>query len=139
MPDRHLADVPNDPATDRRSAHQGDREVVHIGPYLALVRDIAALIVPMRPHPEFQARLEGSLLEAARQQRAQAALEIAPRSFDGVASIASERHGKMVERLAEMRSDSRRQLMISAAVGSAVSLAGIVALVWRYRSSRKAA
>ncbi len=95
-------------------------------PFLALARELAALLLPMTPAVQFRDDLERSLVSAARQQNTQAAFATPDRSGD----VTGERDGL-----------ERRWVLgaaAAAAVGSAVSIAGIVAYVWWHRSDRAA-
>jgi len=93
--------------------------VVSLTPFLTLAREIAALFVPVHLRDEFRAELNRDLMVAARQQYARELLLFpAP--------------GTEQSRL------SRRWVWGAATLGSAVSLAGIVALVW-YQRRRQAA
>jgi hypothetical protein len=87
--------------------------MLSIMPFLALAREVAALFAPVAPRPEFRSDLERVLVAQARQQAAHAALipvgiETGERRWVKGAAAA-------------------------AAVGSAVSLAGIVVYVLRRR------
>lgn len=94
--------------------HAGD--VLTIAPYLALARELAALLAPVAPRSEFRADLERSLVIAARQQAAQTSL---------------------IPIIMEPRESGERRWVkpaaAAAAVGSAVSIAGIVVYVLRRR------
>lgn len=94
-------------------------DVLSIMPFLALARELAALLIPIRPRQEFRDDLERSLIAAARQQNARGVLT----AYEPLVLLRDERE------------NSERRWMIAgaAAVGSAVSLAGIVAYVWRRR------
>ena len=91
-------------------------DMLTIMPFLALARELADLFAPVAPRPEFRADLERMLIAQARQQAAQAALF--PVAID--AREPGER--RWVKGAAA-----------AAAVGSAVSLAGIVVYVLRRR------
>jgi 2-methylisocitrate lyase-like PEP mutase family enzyme len=95
-------------------------------PFLSLARELAALLLPIQPAQQFRDDLEHSLVAAAHQQNARAALN----GYDPYGAISIEREG------------FERRWMIgaaaAAAVGSAVSIAGIMAYVWRRRSDRAA-
>lgn len=109
-----------------------DNRTLTLAPYLALVRDLTALIVPVQPNAAFRDSLEASLLAAARQQSALEKLAIAaPAAVHPVDPVWNWR-----EFLPE--SFDRRWVIGAAAVGSAVSVAGVVAYFWRQRERRAA-
>ncbi len=88
-------------------------------PFLALARELAALLIPVQPRPQFRADLERSLMGAARQQNARGALV----------------QGEPLE-FVEREGTDRRWVIgaaAAAAVGSAMSVAGIVTYVWWHR------
>ncbi|MCU0509015.1 MAG: hypothetical protein MUC34_11575 [Anaerolineae bacterium] len=96
-------------------SHAGD--MLSVVPYLALARELAALFTPVAPRPEFRADLERTLIADARRQSAESVLfPVAIESREG-----GERRWVMVSAAA------------AAAVGSAVSIAGIVVYVLRRR------
>lgn len=84
------------------------------------------LLIPVRPSPQFRADLERSLLAAARQQNAQMTMT----GFAPQAASAGSR----------FTFPERRWVIgaAAAAVGSAVSIAGIVAYMLHRRSERAA-
>lgn len=95
-------------------------ETLTVVPFLSLARELAALLLPVRPRPQFRADLERSLVAAARQQNAHMALTgFTPRATNAI---------------------ERRWVIgaAAAAVGSAVSIAGVVAYVLHRRSERAA-
>jgi hypothetical protein len=97
--------------------HAGD--VLPVMPFLSLARELAALLVPVRPSQVFRDDLERSLMVAAREQN--------------VRGIPAGYGQYVLSR--EEREYSERLWMIAgaAAVCSAVSIAGIVAYVLRRR------
>lgn len=111
-----------------------ENSILTLTPFLNLARDLAALLAPIRPQPNFKAALGAHLIDAARQLYAQQALEIRmpaqqlpPDSeFDWRDIISFGRE--------------RRWVVGAAAVGSAVSVAGLglLAYLWRQRSQRAA-
>ena len=110
----------------RRTPHTGHgvpAEPLTLVPFLGLARELTALFVPPRMRPEFRTGLEQSLLIAGHQQRAQAAIQLP-------AYVSLPR--SLADRVNDVQVD--RRWVVGAAVGSAVSIASIVALVWRYRS-----
>ncbi len=110
--------------TTRTPAKPQAGDVLSVMPFLGLARELATLIVPVSPATQFRDDLELSLTAAARQQRARLALA----GYDAV-DLPVEREGF-----------ERRWVIgaAAAAVGSAVSIAGIVAYVWWHRSERVA-
>jgi hypothetical protein len=105
---------------------------------LALRRALSEEIVPASPEPEFRARLHSYLVQSALQQHVQRNLAIAS---GGASETALEAPG-MPTRVAHwLISDGQggwRWVFGAAAVGSAVSLAGALALLLRYRGRRVA-
>ena len=94
-------------------------------PFLSLARELAALLLPLQPRQQFRDDLERSLIAAARQQNAYGVL--AGHNYPQVVRV-------------EQGADRRWVIgaATAAAVGSAVSIAGIVAYVLRHRSERAA-
>ncbi len=94
-------------------------DVLSVMPFLSLAREIAALLLPVKPRADFRDDLERSLMAAARQQYARGILA----AYEPVPPL--DRDG------------SERRWVIAgasaAAVASAVSIAGIVAYVLRHR------
>ncbi len=109
-----------------------DNRILTLAPYLALARELTGLLVPVRPRPAFRASLEASLLEAARRQCALEKLTII--------SPATMRPIEPAWTWRELLSDGldRRWVIGAAAVGSAVSVAGVMAYFWRQRGRRAA-
>ncbi len=101
-------------------------DVLTVVPFLGLARELAALLLPVRPSPQFRADLERSLLAAARQQNAQWAVT-------GFTPSATPYGGRFTP-------IERRWVIgaAAAAVGSAVSIAGIVAYMLHRRSEHVA-
>lgn len=104
-----------------------------LAPYLTLTRDLAAVLTPMPPSDEFRATLYHSLIASARQQHAHRLL---------LAPVPEETSGGIPERVAQWVAATpgadRRWVWGAAAVGSAVSLAGLVTFMWRRRGQRAA-
>jgi hypothetical protein len=99
-------------------------DVVSVMPFLSFARELAALLVPMQPRQQFRDDLELSLIAAAQHQHAYGAMT-----------------GQTNGRILRLESTDRRWVIgaaTAAAVGSAVSIAGIVAYVLRHRSERAA-
>lgn len=109
-----------------------ENRTLTLAPYLALARELTALLTPVRPRLAFRAGLEASLLEAARRQCALEKLAIAP----SVAPEPSDVGWTWRQRFAGGR--ERRWVIGAAAVGSAVSVAGAMAYFWRQRGRRAA-
>ncbi len=109
-----------------------DNRTLTLAPYLALARELTALIVPVRPRPAFRGDLEASLLEAARRQCALSRLAIAP----SVAPQPAVEVWTWRQRFIEGR--ERQWVIGAAAVGSAVSVAGVMAYFWHQRGRRAA-
>jgi hypothetical protein len=93
---------------------------VSLAPFLALVRELGAEIVPLRLRTEFRDELQRELMAAARQQYAHDLLMWYP---------APSGQGR----------SSRRWVVGAATLGSAVSLAGIVAAYYVRHRHRQAA
>jgi hypothetical protein len=100
-------------------------DVLSLVPFLSLARELAALLLPVQPSPQFRADLERSLLAAAQQQNARFLRFPPPATFAGTRFDGFER--RLVIGAAA-----------AAAVGSAVSIAGIVVYVLYRRSDRAA-
>lgn len=114
-----------------RQAKNADVRLLNIAPYLNLARDISALLVPVPVRPAFRAQLEHSLLIAARRQAAQRTLDIEFPTVELTQGYRELATG-MADRM------DRRWLMGAVGVGSAFSLAGLMAYVWRQRRRRAA-
>ena len=104
-----------------------------LAPYLALSRDLSALIIPVSPDDQFRAQLYGSLLDHARRQQVQPML-LPLTEEDPETGIPR----RVVRWVAQVPGQDRRWVWGAAAVGSAVSLAGLVTLVWHRRGNRAA-
>jgi hypothetical protein len=105
--------------------------VLNLAPFLGMTRELAALLVPVRPRADFRAELHRSLVASARQWQAQLALNIVPPMSEpviGPVEVLSDR----VAHLLGVPEVDRRWMMGAAAVGGAVSL-GILAYVLRHR------
>lgn len=112
--------------TTQASSHGRSGDVLTVVPFLGLARELAALLLPVRPSLQFRADLERSLLSAARQQNAQLAVT-------GFTPSATSYAGRFTPL-------ERRWVIgaAAAAVGSAVSIAGIVAYMLYRRSEHVA-
>jgi hypothetical protein len=104
-----------------------------LAPYLALSRDLSALIIPVTPDDQFRAQLYESLLDRARRQQVQPML-LPLTEEDPETGIPH----RVVRWVANVPGQDRRWVWGAAAVGSAVSLAGLVTYVWHRRGSRAA-
>jgi hypothetical protein len=101
-------------------------DVVSVMPFLSLARELAALLVPLQPRQQFRDDLERSLIAEAHYQNAYGELA----RYNSAQVIRFEHEGT-----------DRRWVIgaaTAAAVGSAVSIAGIVAYVLRRRGERAA-
>jgi len=94
--------------------------IVSLAPFLALARELAAEIVPVRLRIEFRDELQRELMAAARQQYARDLL---------IWSTPSS----------PKKRTSRRWVLGAATLGSAVSLASIVAAYYMRHRHRQAA
>ena len=92
----------------------GTGAILPLGAFLALARELAALVVPVHPRAGFRLELQRNLEAAARRQVARDLLLYPP------SAGSLERGG-------------RRWVWGAATLGSAVSLASIVAYVWLHR------
>lgn len=121
-----LALLPRLLFSTRTSATPQTADMLSVMPFLSLARELAALFLPVAPAQQFREDLEQSLRTAAYQQNARAALI----GYAEPGAVSVEREGF-----------ERRWVIgaaAAAAVGSAVSIAGIVAYVWWHRSERAA-
>ncbi len=106
--------------------------VILLAPLLEVARELAGLLMPIRPRPVFRAELRRSLVATAHNQQALQTLAIAPTGhFGGYLSPAfvgrvNEWAGQGLEELGEV---DRRWFVGAAVVGSAISLAGLVTYV----------
>lgn len=101
-------------------------------PYLELARDLAALLVPRHVRPEFKRSLEASLLAEARRQQALRQLAICD-------PAAVQPRGPLEAwRDLLLENGERRWMIGAAALGSAVSIMGIVAYLWHQHNQRAA-
>ncbi len=104
-----------------------------LAPYLALSRDLATLVTPVSPDDRFRTQLYGSLLDHARRQQVQPML-LPLTEEDPETGIPR----RVVRWVAHVPGQDRRWVWGAAAVGSAVSLAGLVTFVWHRRGNRAA-
>lgn len=102
-----------------------------LAPYLTLARDLSAVIVPVQPRSEFRSELYRSLLECAAQRQAELFPPADQRQTPGIPA-------RFARWVVAAPGQDRRWVWGAAAVGSAVSLAGLVTYVWRRRVSRAA-
>ncbi len=126
MSARFLAFLPRLLFSTRTPATPQAADMLSVMPFLSLARELAALFLPVAPAPQFRDDLERSLMAAAYQQNARAALV----GYGEPGGMSVEREGF-----------ERRWVIgaaAAAAVGSAVSIAGIVAYVWWHRGERAA-
>lgn len=92
--------------------------VYDLVPILRLRQLLNTALAPVRPREEFRIRLREQLLEEARR-----------------APSAGADRGWLQREWSSI--SGRREILIGAAIGSAVSLAGIIALIIRWRLSGK--
>lgn len=122
----HFLVPPNALFLTRAPSHGRSGEVLTVVPFLGLAREISMLLTPVRPSSQFRADLERSLLAAARQLNAQQAITgFTPQTASAGSPFASVERRWVIGAAA-------------AAVGSAVSIAGIVAYMLHRRSERAA-
>jgi hypothetical protein len=108
-----------------------------LAPLLLLAQEIAALLLPLAPRAEYRRALHRSLLKQARRQQAQRLLDLSEpihTPFVPEAQALPNRvAGWITQETASLDVD-RRWVLGAAAVGSAVSLAGILAYVLSHRN-----
>jgi hypothetical protein len=109
------------------------KSTLTLSPYLALSRDLSVLIAPVRMREEFRAQLYNSLLDHASQQRA--SVRLPPLSASEPTAGIPARFARWV---IAVPGQDRRWVWGAAAVGSAVSLAGLMTYVWHRRANRAA-
>jgi len=123
MPDNILAELLAAHADQLLNEETGSEDYAHLFPahegelasLLQIAQRVKAALVPTTPAPEFEAGLKRELLAAA------------------VRRAEAKRSRKSIPLL------QRRGVLIGAAVGSAISVAGIVAaLLWRQRYTARA-
>jgi hypothetical protein len=107
-----------------------------ITPFLLIAQEVAALLLPLAPRVEFRQSLHRSLVQQARRQQAQSLLDLAeplrtPFVPEGQ-SLPYRVAGWITEEAASFDMD-RRWVFGAAAVGSAVSVAGILAYMLSHR------
>lgn len=106
-----------------------DKTELTLAPYLTLSRDLAALLTPVQLRETFRAELYRSLMDRACQQTPEPLFLPVP-SHNAPQGIPT----RFVRWVVSVPSEDRRWVWGAAAVGSAVSLAGIVTYVWHRRS-----
>jgi hypothetical protein len=123
-----------DATTLRRSS-----TILHLAPFLALSRELSALLVPIRPDAGYRDRLEEGLLVAARLQHARSILDIHVPEIAVPAAAPVRAYERVAEHLVSSTGGVDRRWVIGAtALGSALSIAGLVAYWWRHRSQQAA-
>lgn len=122
---------PSTPVAERDLLIHSPRPVFVLGPLLVLSRELSALLVPARPRAEFREALLRGLMAAARQKHAHALLLSEPRT-EPVSGGLPEKVTQWLR--LEPEFGNRRWVLGAAAVGSAVSLAGILAYALRHRN-----
>ncbi|MGQ9490627.1 MAG: hypothetical protein ACUVR4_13400 [Anaerolineae bacterium] len=109
-----------------------NHSTLSLAPYLDLARELAALLVPQRLRPEFKRALEAGLLTEARRQHALRQLAIS-------SPAAAEPHQSLEAwRDALLEGPKRHWVIGAATLGSAVSIVGLLAYLWRQRNQRAA-
>ncbi len=103
-----------------------DSHILNVAPFLNLAREMSDLIAPVPMRPAFRSELEHSLLAAARQRAARQQLDIRPPTVEWPLSY-RDLAASVVQPVMD------RRWLMGAAVGSAFSLAGLMAYVWRQR------
>ncbi len=104
-----------------------------LAPYLALARDLSGVLAPIQPRSEFRAQLYHSLMaQAEPAERAAEALPVADR--ESLIDIPA----RLARWVAAAPLPDRRWVWGAAALGSAVSLAGLMTYVWLRRGHRAA-
>ncbi len=106
--------------------------VLNLSPFLAVVRDLTALLGPIKLRSEFKETLGASLVLAARQSYAHAALDTAAHALPAV-EVPLLNWGELPTIVRE-----RHWAIGAAALGSVVSVAGIIAYL-RYQRNQRAA
>ena len=120
-----------------------------LAPLLLLAQEIAALLVPVKPRPDFRRQLHHSLLAEARRDQALRTLSLPATTPESrwadpqgeVALSLQALHERVIDwsgQAAASDSVDRRWVWGAAAVGSAVSLVGIVAYVLHLRGRQAA-
>jgi hypothetical protein len=136
---RRLASIIARPATAGRAGQPettpcGRGQTIGLAALLGLTRELAGLLLPVRPRTEFRAELHRSLITAARQQQAQRLLALPTREDAATVVAAPGRPDRMGQWLELVEGTSGRQWILgAAAVGSAVSVVGILAYVLCHR------
>ena len=120
-------------AAEDRCMKENREEGLTLAPYLALSRDLSALLTPAPPDDRFRAQLYGSLIDHARRRQSQPLL-LPLMEEDPETGIPR----RVVRWVTNVPGQDRRWVWGAAAVGSAVSLAGLVTYVWHRRGSRAA-
>ena len=115
-----LAPNPEETKAPATPARLGTGNLVSLTPFLALVRELGAEIIPMRLRVEFRDQLQRELMAAARQQYARDLL---------IWTAPAPPQSKT----------SRRWVLGAATLGSAVSVASIVAAYYVRHRHRQAA
>lgn len=103
----------------RAPAETGPEPGVNLAPFLSLARELASNITPVQARRAFRDDLHRDLVAVARQQYAYNQLFVS-------------------EPAANQGRNNRRWVLGAATLGSAVSLAGVAAYVWRQRHRQAA-
>ena len=145
MKDRQLEDLLDEQSRSLRGL-RSDAEwlarlpeaTLTLAPLFVLAREIAGLLVPIKPRPEFRGELHRSLVTEGRQQQAQRLLDLpAPgvRVQTPELQRIPDRVWGWISQETNVLPMDRRWVLGAAAVGSAVSLAGILAYVLSRRGN----
>jgi hypothetical protein len=108
-------------------------EPLTLSPFLALARELSALLLPVKPRPQFRAELHRNLVVSAQRQQAQLLVALAAREAPSPSMFPqrqAENYAGRWERELNL-GGGMRWVVGAAAVGSAVSLAGILAYLMR--------
>ena len=107
-------------------------EPLTLSPFLALARELSALLLPIRPRPQFRAELHRNLVVSAQRQQAQLLVALAAHDAPTPSAFPQRQVEKYAGRWErELYQGGKRWVVGAAAVGSAVSLAGILAYLMR--------
>jgi hypothetical protein len=111
-----------------------------LAPLLQLAREIVIVLVPIKPRPAFRRALHRSLVVEARRQQTRRTLSLARPNVElPMQEALPNRVLGWLEHEANAMPTERRWVIGAAAVGSAVSLAGVVAYVLHRRGRLAAA
>jgi hypothetical protein len=110
-------------------------EPLNLSPFLALARELSALLLPVKPRAQFRADLHRNLVASAQRQQAQLLVALSAHDAPAPGALPQRQVEKYAARWErELGQGSIRWVVGAAAVGSAVSLAGILAYLMRRHS-----